>query len=166
MEPMTEADAARIIASSLPPVWSDVWAGRPTPAAFRENAWTKPRTYFQGAADLQRIAPGLAGLCPLFERNGEAIIGWLPESDRFVQFYYEDARQGDQAIEVLGRNYQQFVLALCLELEDAGMRDGWLELADAAQFKYSAELAAALDQDPVDERELDALRDRIGLGGT
>jgi hypothetical protein len=46
------------------------------------------------------------------------------------------------------------------------MRDGWLELADAAQFKYSAELAAALDQDPVDERELDALRDRIGLGGT
>jgi hypothetical protein len=83
------------------------------------------------------IAPGLAGLCPLIETNGEAIIGWLPDG-RFVQFYYEDGKKGDAAIEVLGRNYQEFVLSLLLKLEDAGLRDEWIEFA-AAPFGFMIE---------------------------
>jgi hypothetical protein len=158
---MTEADATRIIASSFPAVWSDLWAKRETPGAFHDSGWSRPRTYFRDPAALEQAAPGLTGMCPLFERNGEAIVGWLPASDRFVEFYYEDGRDGDAAIQVLGLNYQQFLLSLCLELEDAGMRDEWMELADAAQFKHATELAAVLDSEPFDERAIDALRERL-----
>jgi hypothetical protein len=159
--PMTEADAVRLVAR-LPAVWSDLWAGRSTPIAFHYSSWAKPHAYFRGAEQLERLAPGLKGLCPLVERNGEAIIGWLPDSGRFVEFQYEDGSQGDAAITTLGDNYQQFLLSLCLELEEAGMRDEWLELAEAAAFEYAAQLAAALDREPFDEGALDALRDRIG----
>jgi hypothetical protein len=140
----------------------DLWAGRPTPAAIAYSMWAKPRNYFAAPQDLEGLVPQLAGLCPLFERNGEAIIGWLPDSDRFVELYYEDARQGNAVISILGRNYQQFVLTLLLELEDAGLRDEWLELARAAQFAHTTELVKLLDQDSVDDGAVTALHDRIG----
>jgi hypothetical protein len=89
---MTEADALRLIARTFAPAWTDLWSGRATPAAFQYSSWAKPRTYFIGPEELERVAPGLTGVCPLMERNGEAIIGWLPGSDRFVEFYYEDGR--------------------------------------------------------------------------
>ena len=68
----------------------------------------------------------------------------------------------DAALSILGRNYQQFVLTLLLELEDAGLRDEWLELAQAAQFAHTTELVKLLDQDSVDDGAVTALHDRIG----
>ena len=108
--------------------------------------------------------PGLAGLCPLVERNGEAIMGWLPDG-RFVELYYEDASKGDAAIGVLGRNYQEFVLSLLLELEDSGLRDEWIAFAASVQFAHTAELVAALDDERMDGGALTELRDRIGSTG-
>ncbi len=78
-----------------------------------------------------------------------------------MKFYYEDGNQGDAAIDVLGRNYQEFVLSLLLELEDSGMRDEWIAFAAALQFGHTAELVAVLDQDTSDEA-LTGLRNRIG----
>jgi hypothetical protein len=101
-------------------------------------------------------------LCPLIERNGEAIIGWLPDG-RFVQFYYEDGRKGDDAITVRGRNYQEFVLSLLLELEECGARDELVEFAGALRFAHTADLVTILDGESLGEIEeaLSAFRDRI-----
>ena len=124
------------------------------------GALKKPRTYFLGPADLGELLPGLAGFCPLVERNGEAIIGWLPDG-RFVQFYYEDGAEGDSAITVLGRNYQEFVLSLLLELEECGMRDELAELASALRFAHTTELVTILDREIGGEEALTVFSDRI-----
>jgi hypothetical protein len=140
---MTATTALTLIERTLPPVWVDLWAGRKTPETFRLNSWGEPHTYFLVAANFESIVPGLTGLCPLVERNGEAIMGWLPDG-RFVQFYYEDASKGDAAITVLGRNYQEFVLSLLLELEDAGQRDEWGEFAAACDLPARPSLSPSL----------------------
>ena len=157
---MTEAAALAQIARALPPVWADLWTGRQVPATFHLSSWAKPHTYFRDPAGLEAIAPGLTGLCPLIERNGEAIVGWLPDG-RFVQFYYEDGKKGDAAIAVLGRTYQEFVLSLLLQLEEIGERDEWIAFAAVLHFAYTPELVAVLDRDGAGDHELDAFRDRI-----
>jgi hypothetical protein len=93
-------------------------------------------------------------------------MGWLPDG-RFVQFYYEDGLKGDAAIEVLGRNYQEFVLSLLLELEESGSRDELIEFAVPLQFPNTAELVAILDRETIGEIEeaLSGLRDRIAMNG-
>ena len=158
---MTEPDARELIAQNFPAVWSDLWDGRTTAAAFKYSGWAKPRNYFVDPDELQERAPGLAGLCPLFERNGDAVIGWLPDRNRFIEFHYEDGDQGDDAIGRLGDNYQQFVFSRLLELEDAGMRDEWLTLADAARFAHTAALVEVLDRSPYDECAIEELKTRI-----
>jgi hypothetical protein len=161
---MTETTALALIQRTLPPVWADLWAGREAPKTFRLNSWGRPRTYFLSAAELESIVPGLTGLCPLVERNGEAIMGWLPDG-RFVEFYYEDAPKADAAIAVLGRNYEEFVLSLLLELDDAGLRDEWVDFAAALQFSHTAELIAILGRETTGEEALLAFRDRISRNG-
>jgi len=158
---MTEAEALALIKRKLPPVWADVWTGRAAPRPFRLSSWAKPHTYFLDPAQLVSDSPGLTGLCPLIERNGEAILGWLPDG-RFVQFYYEDGRHGDVAITLLGRNYQEFVLSLLLEFEDCGMRDTLVDLAATLRFAYTAALTDVLDREVAGDEALAALRDRIG----
>ncbi|HXW03780.1 MAG TPA: hypothetical protein VD833_00995 [Vicinamibacterales bacterium] len=157
---MTEVEALALIERTLPPAWADLWSGRDPSPTFDLGGWTKPRTYFASPAALESAAPGLTGLCPLVERNGEAVTGWLPDG-RFVEFYYEDGRLGDGAIQILGRNYQEFVLSLLLELEDAGLREDWIEFADVVEFNHTAELVALLDAEPIDDDAIAALRDRI-----
>ena len=161
---MTEAGALALIERTLPPVWADLWAGRETSRTFWICSFAKPRNFLLDPAGLVDGVPGLAGLCPLIEKNGEAIIGWLPDG-RFVQFYYEDGKQGDAAIEVLGRNYQEFVLSVLLGLEYSGMRDELIEFAATLQFAHTAELVTILDREDAGERggeeALSAFRDRI-----
>lgn len=159
---MTEAAALTRIERTLPPVWADLWTGRETTRTFSVCSFAKPHHFFLDATDVVGIAPGLAGLSPLIERNGEAILGWLPDG-RFVQFYYEDGKKGDAAIEVLGRNYQEFVLALLLELEEFDMRDELLEFAATLQFAHTAELVTILDREIAgeDAEALSAFRNRI-----
>ncbi len=81
---MTETAALALIERTLPPVWADLWEGRKPPQTFRLSSWAKPHNYFLDAAGGEDVVPGLTGLCPLIERNGEAIMGWLPDG-RFVQ---------------------------------------------------------------------------------
>jgi hypothetical protein len=159
---MTESAALALIEQRLPPVWADLWSGRETTKTFWVCSFAKPHTFFLDPAGGTDIAPGLAGLCPLIERNGEAIIGWLPDG-RFVQFYYEDGNQGDAAIKVLGNNYQEFVLSLLLELQESGMRDELIEFAATLQFAHTAELVAILDGEVASagEEGLSAFRRRI-----
>ena len=157
---ITEVEALAHIKQTLPPVWADLWTGRRPHRVFSLSFLKKPYTYFLGPADVGHLAPGLRGLCPLVERNGEAIIGWLPDG-RFVQFYYEDALKGNDAIAVLGRNYQEFVLSLLLELEESGMREELVEFAGALRFAHTAELVLILDRDVAGDETLNAFRDRI-----
>src|SRR4051812_36161092 len=97
-----ERDAARggcrdaLLASGVPPALLD---RSPKDSALRFLSWSTPR--LERATAVEDLVPGLAGLCPLAEQNGEAVIGLLPSSNRFVRFYYEDAREGDAAIEEL-----------------------------------------------------------------
>jgi hypothetical protein len=153
---MTEDEALTIVAREFPPVFLDVWNRRVTP--FRTTFWARPHTYFLGPEALAEIAPGLHGLCPLLEQNGEAIIGRLPDG-RFVRYYYEDGSRGDAAIEVLGARYQEFVLTLLLELADSGLVEELAEFGTPMQFTYTAELIAALQQSTEDD--IEALRRRV-----
>ena len=159
---MTEAAAVALIKRTLPPVWADVWTRRERNKIFWIFAFAKPHNFFLDSAGLVDLAPGLAGLIPLIERNGEAILGWLPDG-RFIQFYYEDGNKGNAAIEVLGRSYQEFVLSLLLELEESAMRDELVEFAATLEFAHTEELVSILDREIEggDEEAITAFRDRI-----
>ena len=106
----------KLLAAGVPEKALRAWHDR---SSVLRIAFTKPN--FRFAENVESIVPGLAGLIPIFERDGEALLGYLPNTNRFVQFYYEDGLRGDDAIEVLAVGYQQFAAHILLELEDAGL---------------------------------------------
>jgi hypothetical protein len=125
----------------------------------------QPRAYFLLCHELIRRVPGLAGLCPLWEQNGDAIIGRLPDG-RYVRYYYEDGglTKPGAAIEVLGNNYQQFVTSFLAELGDAGL---WEEYAAAVagslEYRYLARLDAVLRAWTQQHGEIELARFRNSL---
>jgi hypothetical protein len=124
------------------------------PAAFRavwRSEWRQPHAYFQICHDLSNHVPALRGLCPLWEQNGEAIIGCLV-GGRFIRFYYEDAslENPDAAIELLGANYQQFATSILTELVEAGLWDDYEEVAGLLSYKYARRLRTILEHDTPD----------------
>lgn len=128
---MTEKEALNNLSNlDLPKALLDIWSGRV--ASVLDPSWSRPKVYFDGAEQLEMLVPGLQGLCPIVEQNGEAVIGIIPNQRRYVRFYYEDANKGDGAIEELGRGYQQFAMSLLLELVDSGLDDE--EFAEAARL--------------------------------
>ena len=124
----------------------------------RSFSWTKPD--FELAESLSKLVPGLAEVCPLFEENGEAAIGVLP-SGRFVRYHYEDVEQGDEAIDVLGDNYQQFAAFVLLIAEEAGGSADFPMLVVLLHFMHGPELRRLLDADPYDEEALQAFFSRL-----
>jgi hypothetical protein len=146
-----------LLAHGIPPALLDVWHDARSP--LRHLAWSQPD--FALARDLADLVPGLRDLCPMYEQNGEAVIGVLPQSGRFVRYHYEDAREGDAAIEVLGQGYQQFAARVLLELEEAGMSKLYAELASVLQFERGAELRALLDADPYDDAAVEDFHSRL-----
>ena len=121
--------------------------------------WSAPR--LERATAAGDLVPGLAGLCPLAEQNGEAVIGLLPGSNRFVRFYYEDGNEGDAAIEELGIGYQQFAATILLWFEEADLRD---ELEDAAVilgFRKTSTLRELLDAEPYDDEAVERFRESL-----
>lgn len=127
----TEKEALNTITTlGLPKALIDIWSGPIAPVL--DSSWSRPKIYFECAEQLAGLVPGLQGLCPIVEQNGEAVIGVIPYQHRYVRFYYEDAREGDQAIEELGRGYQQFAMSLLLELADSGLNEE--EFAEAARL--------------------------------
>jgi hypothetical protein len=142
--------AAEIRRLGLPAVLGAIMDGTladdPTAPAYLRWEYRQPQTYFQLCHELVRRVPELAGLCPLWEQNGEAIIGRLPNST-YARFYYEDAglENPGAAIELLGKNYQQFVTSVLVALGDAGLWDKYAEaVAGALQYKHLAGLDAVL----------------------
>jgi hypothetical protein len=119
------------------------------PSSILRIAFTKPN--FRFAENLESAVPGLAGLIPIFERNGEAVLGYLPETSRFVQFYYEDGLRGDDAIQVLAVGYQQFAAHVLLEFEDSGLSSDFEVVSETLEFRRAAELRRLIDADPYDD---------------
>jgi hypothetical protein len=142
---------AEIRRLGLPAVFGAIMDGtlaeNPTAPGYIRREFRRPHGYFGLCHDLVRHVPGLAGLCPLWEQNGEAVIGRLADG-RFVRFHYEDARLEDHpsaAIEVLGKNYQQFVTSILLEFADAGLFDEYAQrLADQLDYQHLATLSDLL----------------------
>jgi hypothetical protein len=102
-----------------------------------------PSQYFHMAGDLIALAPGAAGLCPLWEVNGEAIVGMLP-SGAFVRIYYEDLGEGDGAIQHLADNYDDFVAGLLTRRAEAGDWEWFDRMATALAYPDPAGLKARL----------------------
>jgi hypothetical protein len=124
----------------------------------RSFSWTKPD--FEIAESLSNLVPGLAEWCPLFEENGQAAIGALP-SGQFVRYHYGDVEQGDEAIDVLGDNYQQFAAVVLLSAEEAGGSAEFPLLVALLHFLHGPELRRLLDADPYDEEALQAFFSRL-----
>ena len=158
---MTEEQARQtLLAHGIPERVLGLWGDERSPLSY--FAWGKPN--FSLAEELERLAPGLKGLCPVFEQNGEAVIGYLPQSGQFVRYYYEDGREGDAAIELLGLGYQQFAGSILLKFEEAGMSDLFDEVVSILQFKRGTELRALLDADPYDEMALERFHAQLAVG--
>ena len=134
-----EAALAEVRRLGLPDVFVRVWEGSLSPPLSRE--WETPSLYFRDCKALAARVPRLDGLCPLFEVNGEAIVGVISGRE-FVRFYYEDAAD---AVEVLGHNYQQFVTQVLLEWEEAGLADEFEAVAQLLEYKHPRALRAILD---------------------
>ncbi len=140
-----EAALVEVRRLGLPDVFVRVWEGSLSSPLSRE--WETPRLYFRDCKALAARVPRLDGLCPLFEVNGEAIVGVISGRE-FVRFYYEDAaRRGNSndAVEALGHNYQQFVTQVLLEWEEAGLTDEFEEVAQLLEYKHTRALRAILD---------------------
>jgi hypothetical protein len=119
------ADRASALAElrrrGMPDVFDRVWAAGglgPLGCIGRE-----PDVYFGLASDLIARVPGAAGLCPLWEQHGEAIVGHLL-TGVFVRVYYEDAGRGDDAIERVAGDYGGLVAWVLEQLAEAGL-DEW-----------------------------------------
>ena len=153
----------KLRARGLPAALLDVWAGHV--AEQLPAFWARPHTYFKGREALWELAPGLAGLIPIVEQNGEAIIGVLPHEDRYVQCYYEDLRHGDDAIKELGRGYQQFAMTILLRVAEYVPAEEEAEFAEAArllEFDHGDELWALCLAG--DDAGIEALFARLGPG--
>jgi hypothetical protein len=136
-----------LLGNGVPEAVLGAWHDEGSP--LRLSSWSKPR--FNLAEELERHVPGLRGLCPMFEQNGEAVVGLLPRDGRFVRYYYEDGLEGDAAIELLGQGYQQFAGTVLLSYEEAGLSELFDELVSLLRFERAAEFRALLDADPYDE---------------
>jgi len=124
----------------------------------RAFSWTKPD--FEIAESVSKLVPGLAELCPLFEENGEAVIGVLP-SGAFVRYHYEDVEQRDDAIDALGDNYQQFAAFVLLSAEEAGASAEFPMLVALLHFLHGPALRRLLDADPYAEEALQEFFSRL-----
>jgi hypothetical protein len=124
----------------------------------------RPYAYFSLCSDLVHRAPRLEGFCPLWEQNGEAIIGRLPDG-RYVRFHFEDAslENSETSIEVLGKNYQQFVTSILVELREAGLWEHAVAVATLLGYQYLTELRAILDAWTEEHGERDLVRFRDSL---
>jgi len=158
---MTEENAgAMLIGHGVPEALLGVWAGVDGP--LRYFSWHKPD--FALAEELERRVPGLRALCPLFEDNGEAVIGYLPEGGRFIRYYYEKAASGDAAIELAGSGYQQFACWIVLQAAEAGFVDLLEQLVSYLRFTRGDELLALLDAEPYDAAAVDAFNAGLAEG--
>ena len=161
--------AAEIRRLGLPAVLGAVMDGTladdPTTRDYLRWECRRPHAYFGLCRDLIRRVPGLVGLCPLLEQNGEAIVGRLPDG-RYVRFYYEDGglQNPDPAIELLGQNYQQFVTSVLAELADAGLWDEYAAaIAGSLEYQHLAGLDAVLRAWTNEHGEADLARFRDSL---
>jgi hypothetical protein len=143
-----------LLAHGVPPALLDSSTASGSP--FRLLSWGKPN--FQRARALESLAPGLAGICPLAEEDGAAVIGFLPASNQFVRYYYEDGRLGDAAIEILGTGYDQFAATTLLQFEEAGLGDEFDEAARILAFRQVDELRRLLDAEPYDDQAVESFR--------
>lgn len=151
----SERDAGRgsyrdaLLASGVPAALLDRSSLKESPLRFL--FWSPPN--LERAAELVDFVPGPAGLCPLAEENGEAVIGLLPDSNRFVRVYYEDG-----AIEELGTGYQQFAATVLLWFEQASLRDEFEDAAVILGFEKTSTLRSLLDAQPYDEEAVERFR--------
>src|SRR5262245_13889501 len=143
-----------LLAHGVPPALLDSATASGSP--FRLLSWGAPN--FPRANALESLAPGLAGMCPLAEEDGAAIVGFLPASNQFVRYYYEDGRLGDAAIEILGTGYDQFAATILLQFEEAGLGDEFDEAARLLAFRRVDELRRLLDTEPYDDEAVEAFR--------
>lgn len=113
---------------------------------FQNMSWSKPD--FIAVKELEALASKLQDMVPIADQNGEAIIAVLSDGVTFIRYYYEDGMEGNSAIEILGRGYQQFAAKILLELEDAGLREQLIEASAIFRFDELSQLLAVLDADP------------------
>src|SRR5262245_45465682 len=155
MDQSTPETARRVLlAHGVPPALVDSATAPGSP--FRLLSWGNPN--FQRASELESLVAALAGICPLAEEDGEAVVGLLPASDRFVRYYYEDRPLGDAAIELLGTGYDQFAATILLQFEEAGLGDEFDEAARVLAFRQVDELRRLLDTEPYDEEAVELFR--------
>ena len=102
-----------------------------------------PNEYFRMAGDLIGLVPGAAGLCPLWEVNGEAVVGVLPNG-AYVRIYYEDLGEGDGAIQHLANSYDDFVACLLTRRAEAGNWEWFDEIARTLRYSDPVGLKARL----------------------
>ncbi len=128
------------------------------------SLFQKPWRYFGTCHDLIERVSGLSKLCPLWEQNGEAIIGCL-SNDVFIRFYYEDAGQENPnaSIEVLGKNYQQFATTILVELIESGRWDDFDEMTTFLKYQRASELRTILEgyTDEAGEANLSRFRESL-----
>jgi|RhiMetdeSRZDD1v2_1073273.scaffolds.fasta_scaffold00282_33 hypothetical protein len=143
-----------LLAHGVPPALLDSVTAAGSP--FRLLAWGTPN--LGRARELESLVPALAGICPLAEEDGATVVGFLPASNRFVRYYYEDGRLGDAAIELLGTGYDQFAATILLQFEEAGLGDEFDEAARILAFRQVDELRRLLDTEPYDDEAVELFR--------
>jgi hypothetical protein len=97
--------------------------------------------YYEFLPDLYASLPASQNYLPLWETNGESLVAYDTIRNTFIRRYYEDGYE-DEANELLGTTYQQFVSAFFLELIDWGRLDELDELAPLFEYKHLDKLRA------------------------
>ncbi|QDV46752.1 hypothetical protein Enr13x_66610 [Stieleria neptunia] len=105
----------------------------------------------------------MTGIAAIFEQNGEAVIGYLPRSNEFVRFYYEDGLDGGDAISVLGNGYQQFAASILLEYVESALMDKCLPLSSILGFDATAEFMDILNAEPYDRQAMQSFHASLAV---
>jgi hypothetical protein len=165
---MTASEAKQVLlAAGVPADVVDVWGDVQSRAVGRQHplgiAFGPPD--YDKADELRSAIPELGELVPIFEQNGEAVIGYLPGPGHFVRFYYEDGLDGADTIEVIGKGYQQFAATILLEYEEAGLKEYYAPLAELLEFHSAPVLRKLLDAEPYDDEAVERFHELLAEDG-
>jgi len=81
----------------------------------------QPSTYYDLLLEFpDDLPPECKSLLPLWEFNGEAIVGLDLDTGQYIRYYYEDP---SDELEVRGKNYQQLITRLLFDFVDAGLEN-------------------------------------------
>ncbi len=135
-----EKALAKISSLGLPPIFDRIWSAN-GPKRFCKQ-WDRPVRCFEVWCEIAQKCPQLESCVPLLESNRDQIVAWDANTNRFIEYHFQDS-----ACVVIGRTYQQLLSSLFVDLGYAGLVDLVEEIADEFEYHHLESFRKFMESD-------------------